>query len=351
MSEPTYKSQIEFLEYIQRLLDGGGFTASYKFALLMALADLSVEKGDDSGAPLQLHARDVALKFVRYYARQAAPFKASRGGLSGILHQNTDKQARIVNLVMEASPGYAATGFQKSVKSMESDGKLVSEVTSTVAVMPLWKLQTIGGVVEDFLYPNIGKGRNFELRPGIAFCFRKFHGFITRLAQDGWVRFVRERKQNKALLGNTSDLAQFMFGVDRASLIPYRELLVDLQKGKCFYCGKAKKTAHVDHFIPWSWYSLDLGHNFVLACEVCNGQKRDMLAAPIHLKRWLIRNEVNASGMSDYFTANTLPNDAEGSLLIAKWAYGRVAGGQGATWINGKAFQRIGNSSSWTFPG
>jgi hypothetical protein len=41
--------QIRFLLNLQRLLTDGQFTATYKYALLMALADLSVEHGDDSG--------------------------------------------------------------------------------------------------------------------------------------------------------------------------------------------------------------------------------------------------------------------------------------------------------------
>jgi hypothetical protein len=36
-------SQIQFLTNLQRLLDEGIFTASYKYALLMSLADISVE--------------------------------------------------------------------------------------------------------------------------------------------------------------------------------------------------------------------------------------------------------------------------------------------------------------------
>jgi hypothetical protein len=38
---PTSDEQIQFMVHIQRLLDEGLFTASYKFALLLALADLS----------------------------------------------------------------------------------------------------------------------------------------------------------------------------------------------------------------------------------------------------------------------------------------------------------------------
>jgi hypothetical protein len=38
------------------LLDEGLFVASYKFALLLALADLSIEAGDDSGGALTIAA-------------------------------------------------------------------------------------------------------------------------------------------------------------------------------------------------------------------------------------------------------------------------------------------------------
>jgi hypothetical protein len=40
---PTPERQVEFLRNIQRLLAEGLFTASYKFALLHAIADLAVE--------------------------------------------------------------------------------------------------------------------------------------------------------------------------------------------------------------------------------------------------------------------------------------------------------------------
>ena len=46
--------QVQFLRNVQRLLAEGLFVASYKFALVHALADLAVLKGDDSGAPLEL---------------------------------------------------------------------------------------------------------------------------------------------------------------------------------------------------------------------------------------------------------------------------------------------------------
>ena len=47
---PTPEQQLRFLRQFQRLLDEGSFVATYKFALLHAIVDLGVAKGDDSGA-------------------------------------------------------------------------------------------------------------------------------------------------------------------------------------------------------------------------------------------------------------------------------------------------------------
>jgi hypothetical protein len=69
---PTNRSDSWF--NIQRLLDEGLFTASYKFALLLALAVLSIEQADDSGGPLELTTDAIAEKFVEYYWRQVAPY-------------------------------------------------------------------------------------------------------------------------------------------------------------------------------------------------------------------------------------------------------------------------------------
>ncbi len=350
MSQPTPDFQIKFLEYIQRILDGGTFSATYKFALLMALADLSVEKGGDDNAPLPLTARDVARKFIVYYSRQARPFRSQVNNEAGTLHQNAGRQAAVVSKVLEASPNYQVAGELSTVRAMQKDSDLLDSVTRTVVDQPLWKLQTIGNTVDAFLYKFHGKGGKFELNPGVAFCFRKFHGFVYRLAQDSWIRFVRNRAQNQNLLGESSDLAQFMFGSNRSTLLPYRELLMDLQHGRCFYCGTAGRTGHVDHFIPWSWYSLDLGHNFVLACNSCNSKKRDMLAGAQYLKSWLERNQENDELMTGFFEDKGLPHDLEGSIFVARWAYGRVAQFGGTVWVQGKDPESLSATGGWTFP-
>jgi 5-methylcytosine-specific restriction endonuclease McrA len=64
-------------------------------------------------------------------------------------------------------------------------------------------------------------------------------------------------------------------------------VLRDHQGGRCLYCRKELRGAGcVDHFIAWSRYPVDLGHNLVLVHDNCNAKKRDFLAYPVHLERW-----------------------------------------------------------------
>jgi hypothetical protein len=76
---PSARDQVRFLRNLQRILEEGQFTASYKFALVHALADLPVQMGDDGGGELRLPVRAIAERFVELYWRQAAPWPAPSG--------------------------------------------------------------------------------------------------------------------------------------------------------------------------------------------------------------------------------------------------------------------------------
>src|SRR5438132_1510998 len=144
---PSSDEQIKFLVNLQRLLDEGLFVASYKFALLLALADLSIEQGDDSGAPLPLSTNAIAEKFLQYYWRQALPYPTS--SKVRVLKQNTGKQAALVNLAADARNKHGDSLPALIRKTRQWRG-LVQRVAGVVRVMPLWKLQTIGPERLDF---------------------------------------------------------------------------------------------------------------------------------------------------------------------------------------------------------
>src|SRR5262249_19705778 len=121
---PSSDEQIKFLVNLQRLLDEGLFVASYKFALLLALADLSIEQADDSGAPLQLSTDAIAEKFIKYYGRQALPYPAASE--VRVLKQNTGNQAAVVNLtaVARSTHGDSLPELMRCRRGVALSGKL-----------------------------------------------------------------------------------------------------------------------------------------------------------------------------------------------------------------------------------
>ena len=209
---------------------------------------------------------------------------------------------------------------------------LVREVARVVRLMPLWKLQTVGREQLDFLYENSGKGRSIELRAGVAYCFRKFHGLIADLVLGAWVRFVRQ--QNMDILGETADLNEFLFGSERARLTAVRPVLMEVQRGACFYCGFALKPTNteVDHFIAWSRYPVDLGHNFVLADRACNNKKRDRLPAVSHLVSWTHRNKTYGDEICAAMEQRGIVTELAASKQVVRWAYAQAEAANAMTW-------------------
>jgi hypothetical protein len=181
---PSAQDQLDFIQKLRRLLDEGSFVATYKLALLHAIADLCVTQGQDSGAPLTLSTRELADQFIRLYWRQAAPFPA--GDTEDPLRQNTGRQAAVVNAVREARAEY-----DDHLGKLEKGGGwtgLLSTVERTVRVMPPWKLQTVGSERLEFLYENKEEEnpREIVLKPGMAYCFRQFYSLVIEMVEGAW---------------------------------------------------------------------------------------------------------------------------------------------------------------------
>jgi 5-methylcytosine-specific restriction endonuclease McrA len=331
MPLPSPQDQVQFLLNIQRLLTEGQFTATYKYALLLALAHLSVEVGNNSGNELPLTTSQLAEKFIETYWRQSVPFPGTSS--REILKQNTDRQAAIIRHIAHARKvsGDSLPGLRR--KSSEWK-RLVASVGSVVRTMPLWKLQIVGRTAFDFLHENRRTGSSITLRPGVAFYLRQFHELITELVRGAWVRYIRE--QNTLVLGDNTDLGEFLFGSERSDLSAVRPILVDLQSDTCFYCQTPfRGTAHVDHFVPWALYPVDLGHNFVLAHAACNSAKGSRLAARVHLEKWTRRNVDYGTALGVSFDKAGVNHKQIASVEIAAWAYRRSSESKGMAWVRG----------------
>lgn len=341
---PTPEQQLLFLRNIQRLLSEGLFVASYKFALIHALADLAVLKGDDSGDTLELSTKEIAIKFIELYWNQSRPFPI--GGDSGlVLQQNTGKQAAIIGKIASIQEEFDGSLYRVKQASPSRWKELVTEVDQVVRTMPLWKLQTVGNESLEFLYENVGKGTRITLKPGVSYCFRTFYDFIRDMIEGAWIRFVQRVNANN--LGNSTDLGSFLFASQRSNLEVYRPILFDVQKGICLYCKRSiTDKSQVDHFIPWSRFPTDLGFNFVLAHDRCNNSKSDFLAAESHLESWMIRNHDNKAELHQRLVESALPSDLGAAIQIARWMYQQTEKSNGQVWVMDKVLKHL--DSGWS---
>lgn len=323
--------QVQFLLKIQGLLTEGRFTASYKFALLLALCDLSVELNDGPNGDLHVPLTRIAEKFVTYYWRHVLPYVAGDESSSVVLRQNTSGQAEVIGLVQQAHRRFAGSlpAAQADVQAWRG---LTSKVRRIVIVMPLWKLQRLGTSVDPFLYQQeVLVDDCIALMPGVPQALRAFHGLISELIRTSWISYIRQT--NAAILQGERDLSEFLFGVERGQLGALCPLLREIQSGYCFYCATAlREPGDVDHFIPWSRYSLDYGHNFVLAHATCNREKGAYLAAENHLKNWVSRNELGGDPLTQELQKLGFVSEWNSSRQIARWAYEGAAALNALLW-------------------
>jgi hypothetical protein len=333
MSPPSAEDQVQFLIRFQRLLDEGSFVATYKLALLLALAQASVEQGDDSSRPLTLTTRQLAGHFLRFYWRQAMPYVPAGRSVEGrVLKQNQGRQAAILRELAAARDRHAGS-LQALMRDATAWSRLLRSTARTIEIMPLWRLQRVGRQELCFLYDRGATEHEIVLRPGIAYCFRRFLPLIQDLVQNAWTRFVRNIPENRPLVGEINELGEFLFGSERSSLSAFHPILRDLQCGRCFYCERAVGgQAAVDHFIPWSRYGVDLGHNFVLAHVDCNTRKNDRLASMDHLGRWCERNASRGAELAERFDEKALLHDVDASWQITRWAYQQAEAVEAQVW-------------------
>jgi len=343
ISGPSAEEQVVFLGKIERLLSEGQFVATYKYALLVAIADLAIKLGSDEGSELDLPIRAIAEQFIELYWRQGAPYgNAVADGDYGTLQQNTGRQAAILSIVGTLRQSHGT--LTRATQSPEWNSA-VTQTARLVTDMPLWRLQRLRSEVLEFLYTESPLAGNIRLKSGVAANLRRFHGIIIRLAQSEWLHFIQALPGNSRLLGPTSDLGQFLFGADRSALLRMAGPLADAQDGQCLYCRRRVDSGEIDHFVPWSRYPRDLAHNLVLAHRECNRRKSDLLAAEVHLDGWLLRNQTHGAAISEAGRGANIIVDPAGTASVAGWAYAHGASLHAATWLRGEEVEPL--SGRW----
>ena len=336
---PSPEAQLAFLSKLQRLFAEGDFTATYKFALLISLADLAVEHGHDDGAALPLTHSAISATFIELFWQQTAPYSTGRTGTSpGLLAQNNGAQAAVVSAIVEFRQQYPAATAQ-SARSVAGYAGLLQRVSQTVSAQPIRYLQNLGGARDPFLYERVPGA--LVLKPGVAYCLRRFQPLVQQLARSHWVGHVKRNRLNQPLLGQADDLESFMFETPRQVLAIIGSGLRRLTDSRCFYCGSQVHEADVDHFVPFSIYPRDLMHNFVLAHPACNRSKSDTLGARQHLENWLEQITRHDDALREIGEAAGRITEPTSCLAVARWGYANALTGGAQAWLRARTYEPV----------
>ncbi|QWE25979.1 HNH endonuclease [Polynucleobacter sp. AP-Ainpum-60-G11] len=350
IATPSAEDQLDFLTKIQRLFNESDFSSTYKYALLISLADLAIEHGKDDSSRLEISNKTIAERFIELYWQQSSPYKTSKANESGVLFQNNGVQASIVKSIDAFRQGNRFNS-PSSAKGSKEYERLVATVAATVAKQPINYLQNVGGETLPFLYER--NSSSITLKNGVSYCLRRFQPLIQQLARSRWADFIKRNTNNTPILGEKDDLNSFLFETSRQTLALVCRGLKEAYGNKCFYCNKASPKLDVDHFIPFSLYPRDLMHNFVLACPNCNRSKSDALAAKIYLDRWVNLLSKHSNEILNIGEKAGIQANQETSLAIAKWAYGACSRGEISTWIKPNQYEKLKGETcvhTFTFP-
>jgi hypothetical protein len=345
---------VALAEKVVALLGEGQFTATYKYAVLLGLMDLCLEKTErDGAAPDVVSTRELAKRVVEIYWPHCVPYHESdsQSDSPGILRQSLggrNSQAEIIRLITACRAGAdqlrSGTPARARGAATGRYRKLLDDVEWKLIEMPLPRLQRFGGRVDRFLYRigwdeglRLGEVRQYQrghggtfdnrllLMPGVGDGLVTLNGLLRPLIQRQWA--ARVARMNDL---EEARLESFLFGRARIGLEPVRGGLQEIQRGRCFYCDDAlgRGTAtrpHVDHFIPWSRYPNDAIENLVVAHDRCNARKSDFLAASDHVARW--RSRLAGGEATDLLQLAELAGwevGAERSLAVARGIYFRL---------------------------
>jgi hypothetical protein len=330
------RGAIAFAEKVFELLDQGVFTATYKYAVLLALIDLCHERfSRDGHAPNSVTTRQLAEKVLDLYWPHAAPFGKRN---PRILRQNSGSPAKILSLIVrfreEQVKDPSAQLVRARLIAPSAHERLVRDVEWKLVEMPLPRLQRFGADEDRFIYEiewdeHVKRrdlhGEAFQnvvrLKEGVGDHLVRLAGLLRPLLQRRWAADVAAL--NSDLVEDTG-LEEFLFGADRIPLDKVMRPLRELQDDRCFYCGDRLRSSAVDHFIPWARVPMNAIENLVVADGSCNSKKRDHLAASAHVEAWAARLRDHREDLSGIARRQTWDDGGDRVLGVARATYLRL---------------------------
>ena len=272
------------------VLETGRRESTYKLAALMALTQYAVEYAS-GGDALEVELPVLAGYVSDLYAPLLKPFDSM-----GALHQTKAGLGDVLKFLSTADVHHK-DGL---------GGRDSRRLAQLLAQMPLTHLQNgDGGKSRDaFLYDDSWLHKKVTVReleehewrivlfPGVAAALARLSGLLIPVLEILWQQEVQRFNPTRV---ESDRVAAYLFGSSRRATKVIREILLDEQDGRCFYChGLLKQSVAVDHVLPWSRTALDDLFNFVVVDERCNADKSTLLPTPDWVAKAVSRDLASA---------------------------------------------------------
>jgi len=294
------QTAIGLAEQVLAVLEDGKFSATYKYALFLALTDLCIENGASTDQAPAFTTRQLARRVLDIYWSHSREFPRK-----GVLRQSGSGIHRIVKWVeaFRRDCGIDDLVPLRTLESMAEFQTLLDKVEAKLIEDPIPRLQVLQGRPVPFLYDcpwtlpitprtvrhMVREGRGpsnvLQLRPGVAEGLIRLNGVLRPLVEREWAR--RVAKLNSFA---EADVHEFLFDSPRLNTSPLRSHLRRMQSGRCFFCAQSLDgQVHVDHFLPRARYADDSIDNLVLSDSTCNSAKKALLPSAAHVSNWVAR--------------------------------------------------------------
>lgn len=275
----TFKSfsEDEVIALVNRVLsaDNSKHTTSYKYAFFKSILD-NVFNVDVNIMLLtydQIAARFTEIYWnlvLKYHLRQQPKSKQ---------HEYTSVEKELFVFCDKYNFDYSDKLAIFPFESLRSDLQLEIIKKIKSQMMKYVVAAFCGDTDDQFYHFNKKDGsEGITLNHDVYVALVKYKSVFEKQNYYEWIKYLEKAndEEDSYALANKLDAS-----TERDNLNPYREILEEFEKPRCFYCGHIldgeKRNEPVDHFIPWSFVKDDKLWNFVLACPHCNSSKSNIL--------------------------------------------------------------------------
>lgn len=273
-AKDIYLTESDLWRYTQHFLMHSHHTTTYKYILMKALLE-SLPEVSESG---RLTFLQVTRHVTKIYWNLTVTYQLGQ-------MNSKEKRSSLEQVIIEFQREHRIPrewNFDKIAEPQQA--LLIKDVND------IFKKYVYGSFYKSFdgtIYSFHKKEGWLQLASPYIVFFEKYKRILMNVTNYQLALFLEKYNTKEAM---EKILTKVEFVSARQSLSEFQLLLKQYGEERCFYCNKAVKKSHVDHFVPWSYVQNDVLWNFVLACSSCNSSKSNRLAHTEYLGELVARN-------------------------------------------------------------